>query len=232
MKVALIFRGEHIRKPEECLHDQSRKYIDALICWNNWKATLINDLKNKGNQVDIIFITYYSDLLEKLKETMNPKHVELYEKTDSLEIFEKAIDFMIKQENEYDRFLILRFDVRYRVPITSWPKWNEQGVFMVNRDVNWNSIKVYDDIVFPVDKGYCNLFKTAYYETKTYYPLRGLGTFFYQNKIPFQLMYEDGYHILEHPLHSLASKEDEPDLDNPYKGNIVVHANQFNKPQI
>jgi hypothetical protein len=48
------------------------------------------------------------------------------------------------------------------------------------------------------------------------------------NNIPFHLMYEEYYHMLGHPLHSIASLQEHPDLDNPIPGVEVEDVSIYN----
>ena len=53
---------------------------------------------------------------------------------------------------KYDRFIIIRFDIIYRIKITEWPKWNEKGLFIVNREKHWLDERLCSDFVFIDDK--------------------------------------------------------------------------------
>ena len=225
MKVALIFRGDNVRGAHS---DGNRKYIDAVICWNNWKKTLVDDLENNGHQVDIIFITYESNIIDQIKDIIDPIYIGIQEKTNQRENFGHVIDYIKSRKNKYDRYVIMRCDFRYRFPITQWPKWNETGIFLMNKDVHWPSQKLYADVLFMVDKNEIDNFELAYKNGMQEVSIHALGKYLYQNNIPFHLLYEDYYHKNDHPLQSMASLEDEPDLSNPYNGTKIIDVSQWN----
>lgn len=229
MKVALIFRGDVVRTGPA---NRNRMYVDALMCWDNWKKTLVEDLLGRGHTCETAFITYENEILIKIKEMINPKYIELHEKKTQRENFRNVIQFMKKHNAEYDRFIILRCDFRYRIPITSLQKWNETGIFLVNKDVHWPSQKLYSDAIFMVDASHVDLFQIAFkYDTRgrDYDDMHGLGSCLYENDISFHIIYDDYYHMTEHPMYAIASIETkEPDLEHPYLGNKIIDVSQWN----
>jgi len=199
------------------------------MCWDNWKKTIYDDLINNGYECDIVFITYPSEILEKIKNIIKPKYIKLNKKTSQTANFANVLTFANNHKNEYDRFVILRCDFRYRFTITKWPKWNETGMTLVNRDVHWPSQKLYSDIVFIVDVDFVDSFTNAFNSSIYGDTIHGLGQFLYNNNIPFHLMYEDYYHMNFHPLHSLGSLEDEPDLENILIMEPLLDISQWNR---
>jgi hypothetical protein len=146
----------------------------------------------------------------------------LYQQEDQQKNFKQTILFMDNNKNIYDRFIILRCDFRYNIRITEWPKWNESGIILVNKDVHWPTKKFYADVLFIVDTNSIDSFKLAFYNSLNEPGIHGLGKYLYNNSIPFHLMYEEYYHMNHHPIHSLASLDDEPNLEfkqelNPLK---------------
>ena len=225
MKVCLIFRGDNVRESHA---DQSRKYIDVLMCWDNLKKTIIDDLLNNGHAVDIAFVTYQSEIVEKIKTTINPTYIILNDKINQVENFKHVLTFMNNYKNEYDRFVILRCDFMYRFGITKWPKWEENGIILVNKDVHWPTQKLYADVIFITDSEFIDIFTNAFYSDIYYSNIHGLGRSLYNNNIPFHLMYDGYYHMNKHPLHSLASLEDEPDLNNPVVFEPITDISHWN----
>lgn len=209
MRVCIIFRGENVRDSTP-----TRNYIDAIMCWDNWKKTIYDDLINNGNECDIAFVTYPSKILQNVKDIINPKYITINNKINQTTNFKDILSFMRNHKNEYDRFVILRCDFRYRFDITKWPKWDENGIILANRDVHWPSQKLYADTVFIVDSNFVDIFSKAFYEDIFGDTIHGLGRFLYNNNISFSLMYEDYYHMNIHPLHALASLENEHDINN------------------
>jgi hypothetical protein len=228
-KIALIFRGDNVREHGH----QGRKYTDALQNWNNWKKTLVDDLYEKGYSSDIIFITYDSNIVDKIKEIIQPKCIEIHEKTaKQRNNFQQVLQFIKNNREKYDRFVIMRCDIQYRIPITTWPKWNEYGIFIVNKDVHWSTQKIYADVLFIVDNKSIDILVQAETEIDTIDPespdMHCIGKVLYLQNIPFHLMYDEYYHMYEHPLHVLIGIENEPDLDNPSQGTILTDISQWN----
>jgi hypothetical protein len=225
MKICVIFRGENVRKRHS---DRNRKYIDILMCWDNIKKTIYNDLLLNGHECDFAFVTYNSDILENIKVTIKPKHIEIHNQETQAKNFEDVISFVSQKKNEYDRFIILRCDIMYRKYITKWPKWNESGIFILNKDIHWPSQKLYSDVLFMVDSPFLDNFKNAFYFEKNDGYIHTLGKYLYINQIPFHLMYDTYYHMLQHPLCAIASLEEEPDLNIEYMGKTVLDVSQWN----
>jgi hypothetical protein len=86
MKVCVIFRGDHVR---EATH--VRKYIDILMCWDNLKKTIYDDLTNNGHECDIVFITYCSKIVEDIKNIIAPTHIEIKERINQSENFKNVL---------------------------------------------------------------------------------------------------------------------------------------------
>lgn len=225
MKVCLVFRGDTYRGPHA---DVNRKYIDILMCWDNLKKTLLDDLTNNGHEYEIAFITYPNEFIKKIIEVINPKHIKLYNKEVQSKNFGDVITFMQETKHDYDRFVILRCDFRYKIRITHWPKWEKKGIFIVNKDVTWPSSKLYADVMFMVDSYEIDTFERAHYLSVFNETIHGLGRYLYVNNIPFHLMYEDYYHMNNHPMQSLASLEDDPDIDNPIYIEPIRDVSQWN----
>jgi hypothetical protein len=214
MKVCVIFRGENVRHDTLYSRDLNRKYIDALMCWDNWKKHICDDLINNGNECDIAFVTYPSKIIEQIKTVINPKHIILNKCTTQRKNFEDVLQFM-NDHKEYDRFVILRCDFTYRFDITKWPKWEETGIFIVNRDVHWSTTKYCSDVMFIVDSKNVNTFDIAFKHSMFDDSMHGITKILYNNNIPFHLMYNEYYHMDKHPLHSMASLEDQNDIYKP-----------------
>lgn len=225
MKVCIIFRGETIRKSHE---DRNRKYIDILMCWDNLKKTLVDDLVENGHECEIVFITYPCEIIDKIKEIINPKEILLAAQEHQSKNFRDVVTYMNMNGNIYDRFVILRCDFIYRFGITKWPKWDENGIIVVNRDVHWPTQLLYSDILFIVDRNKIPEFTFAFSQTKHNNILHDIPLYLYINNIPFHLMYDSYYHMNIHPLHALASLEPDVDLDNPIYIEPIKDISQWN----
>lgn len=211
MRVCVIFRGQNLREASG-----SRRYIDALMCWANWKQSIIDDLKNNGDSVDTAFITYDSPIINEIKEIINPIHLSCFPCISQRHNFIEVLNYIKANETQYDRFVILRCDVVYKNYITKWPKWDHRGFILVNKDVNYPSKRLYADIMFIIDNNVID--KLPLIEDLIYYDntIHNFGSALEEKNIDFALMYEGYYHMDNHPIHGIASINDMPSFDKPY----------------
>lgn len=225
MKVCIIFRGHNVR-----FSDQTRRYIDILMCWNNLKKIIPDDLTQNGYDYDLVFITYQSGIINLINQVIKPKQLIQIDCNNQGENMLHINEFMKNHKNEYDRFVILRCDMMYRIPITKWPRWNENGIILTNKDVHWPTRKLYSDTIFIVDGNMIDLFTESarYSNARETAHLHYMGEYLFINNIDFHLMYDEYYHMINHPLQALASLEDTPDLDNPLLGIPVTDISQYN----
>jgi len=225
MKICIIFRGHNYR-----LSDQTRRYIDILMCWNNLKSIILDDLTKNDYEYDVNFITYPSEIVGLINEIIQPKHLIQLQCNSQGENMLHIIDFMHNYRNEYDRFIILRCDMMYRTPVTKWPKWNNNGIILTNKDVHWPTRKLYSDTIFIVDGNMIDIFTESvrYSNSRETAHLHYIGEYLFIKNIDFHLMYENYYHMIDHPLQVLASIEDTPDLNNPLPGIPVTDISQYN----
>ena len=225
MRVAFIFRGENVR---EEYADKSRKYIDAIQCYNNWNLALFNDIISSGGSYDTIFITYNSSKLDDITRVFKPSHIETMPYRNQPTNFKNVLRFISDNKHKYDRFVILRCDIMYKLRITQWPKWSESGIILVNKDVHYPRYKLFADLVFIIDSDMIDAILKIQDNIFHYETIHKLGAALELNNIPFHLMYKDYYHILEHPLHTIASIQSEPDLEKYEDGVIVTDVSQWN----
>jgi hypothetical protein len=222
MKVLFLFRGELERYKRGV-------YSTALQCLNNWKNAIFDDLTNNGVEYDIGFITYNCNHLEQTIEFLKPKIVKIIPCISPLDGFNQTVNLIKEEKDNYDRFVILRFDFMYRIKITNWPKWHETGFTVVNKDVHWPTQKLYADIIFVVDNCSTQQFFDAWLYAIERESTHYIPNYYFVNNIPFQLMYEGYYHMhINHPLHSLVTYEDEPDLNNPVTPNEIMNVSEWN----
>jgi hypothetical protein len=227
-KVLVIFRGLNVRyrKPEHAgmgtpyfNSNGEQHYINPLLGVDNWQAAIFDDLKANSIEYDVAFVTYPSDVLADLTEKIQPKYVTTEGYGNQLDNMREVANLMERVADQYDRFIIIRFDFEYRMRITKWPKWNSQGITLVNRDVSWDSTKLYADILFVVDKTHLSAWRSAINYMHSY--PHDIGKYLYENQIELNLMYDDYYNMVDHPLHSYISWEPSPNLDEPYTPIII-----------
>ena len=89
MRVAIIFRGDNVRSG-----NGPRKYVDAMMCWDNWQKTLVNDLTNNGHSCHVIFITYESLIINRIREEIKPNSFLIEERKDEYTNYWNVVKFM------------------------------------------------------------------------------------------------------------------------------------------
>jgi hypothetical protein len=223
MKVLFILVGENQRHRNAPNQPGYAGIINSTDCVDNWNATLFEDLKSNGIEYDVIFKTYQSPILEELTRRVSPVRVITDGPPRQIGHLKTAASLLLQEKNNYDRFIITRFDFQYRIKITKWPKWDHTGIILASRDVGWDANKCYHDILFVVDSCCVEKLNDAIEDATAggEYNNR-VGSYLYHNKIPFELMYEHGYHILNHPLYALKHFDAEPDIENPAPGIIIT----------
>lgn len=200
MKLCFIFRGDNLR-------NDSVQKSNALNNFSNWQETLFANLDR--DEYDIVFITYESEILEDLKKLMNPDYISLNPRLTSNHNMKNVGDYIIENQSKYDRFIICRFDVLYKIPILKWNKWNEFGIILTNRDVHWYDQFLYADCLFIIDSGFSQIFYDAIlycYNRPTL--AHEVGEYLIKNNIKFHTMYDGFYHNKGHPLYGRLVYDD------------------------
>jgi len=189
MKICFLFRGETIRGSANALNNVE-----------NWQAMLFKDLPRQD--YDITFITYESPILEMLTSFLKPKILLIKPSISQIQNMRDIADYCLENKDTYDRFIILRFDVLYRIPLLSWNIWNKPGITLVNRDAHWYDEKLYSDHVFIVDKDFTEPFRKGVYHT-TRQPHQ-VGQYLALHKVPINLMYDTFHTNKSHPLYTMS----------------------------
>ena len=187
-------------------------------CYNieNWSKTLFNDVLAAGHIYDIVFHTYESNCLEMLTSLLLPKYVELHLSISQTANCKNVAKWLREHADEYDRVVIIRFDILYRIPITQWPQWNSKGILLVNRDKHWYDERICSDFIFIADKEYVqDLAKGLEYTRRQAHQV---SQYFYRNDIPFQLMYTSYYGLQNHPLYMVKGLEPDPIVGTTFTG--------------
>ena len=205
MTICFIFRGEIFRNDRPLI---SQEVIQ------NWYETIFKHLD--PTLYKITFITYDTPLLNQLSKIFNANEVIIKPRISQLQNMNDVRDYMIKNKTNYSRFVILRFDILYRIPIVSWNKWNESGIILVSPDIHFYDERFIADWVFIVDSYRVEPFAKALslctrqpHEVTIY-----LTTQF----IPFHLMYDTYYPNETHPLYVMNQRGDPVNLSIPYSG--------------
>jgi hypothetical protein len=198
-------------------------------CYNieNWSNALFHDVRSAGHTYDIVFHTYTSNCLELLTSLLHPRYIELNLSISQTANCKNIAKWLREHVNEYDRFVILRFDILYRIPITQWPHWNSTGIILVNRDKHWLDERLCTDFVFIADaESIQDLAKGLEYTRRQAHQV---SQYFYRNDIPFHLMYSEIYGIQNHPLYLVKGVEPDPVVGTiffgiPFSDSYVVES--------
>jgi len=194
MRYCIVFRGHNQR---------SKNNMSALDNIRNWYRTIFYKLKENNIEYDIFFITYDSEILSGL----NTKETILYSdqiknQSDSCQPQKQSLLDSIKlyteSEIKYSKLIILRFDIIYKIPITEWNHFNDEGIILTNKDVHWPSHKLYSDVVFIIDNKFIFTFAEAV-ENIRHLP-HDVGKYLFENNKPLLLMYDTYHHMESHPL--------------------------------
>lgn len=216
MRILVIFRGHNVRGATHTPHE--RAYVDILKCWSNIHLSIINDLNNL-HTVDIAFITYDSEIIHLIKEIIQPKYINLFPCISQRENFREVLKFIKVNEDSYDRFIVLRCDIVYKNYITKWPKWDYKGIILLGKDVHWPTQKLYYDILFIIDSSTIDILLSLGDSIYHGENMHALGRALEINNINFKIMYDDYYHVTDHPIIDIASVNEIPVFDKPYVDN-------------
>lgn len=215
MKHLLIYRGDNVREENTTL---KRNYTDLIINWENHYKVFIEECYKNGDTCDVAIISYYSNIIPQIIEKIKPKFIFLHEKINQRTNFENVLKLMTTYKNEYDRFIISRCDISYKLPLSKWPQINKKGIFVAGKNVLWPKYRIYADTIFICDNLYINLFIEAYNfialnvcETH----LHALAEYLFRRNYNFICMYDKYYHLKDNPLTQLTSEEGLADLENP-----------------
>jgi len=199
MKICFLFRGENERF--------TRGYMNSLDNIKNWEEFLFNDVISDNNTYDIVFHTYNSNLLEMLTDILKPKYSEINESISQVVNCKNIAKWLREHKHEYDRFVIIRFDILYKIPITKWKYWHKNGLFIINRDKHWLDEKLCSDFVFISDSNTIDYLAKAFEYTRR--QAHQVSQYFYLNDIPFLILYDEVYNIHNHPLYFVRGLEEE-----------------------
>jgi hypothetical protein len=205
MTICFIFRGEIFRNDRPPL---SQEVIQ------NWYETIFKPLD--PNLYKVTFITYESPLLNQVSQILNANEVIIKPKISQLQNMNDVGDYMIKNKTKYSRFVVLRFDILYRIPIVSWNKWNESGIILVSPVVHFYDERFVADWVFIVDSYRVDSFAKALSLCKR--QPHEVTIYLTTQFIPFHLMYDNYYPNETHPLYVMNQRGDPVNLSMPYTG--------------
>lgn len=155
MKTLIVFRG-----------DYSTVANPKFIC-QNIKQNVIEPMKEKSIDVDVIFCTYPSDLnkLNTYASTLNP--VQIYFTTNGqISNFKESMSKIKNIYDQYDYILFLRFDIFYKMNIMNFNIFDKDGIIFPYKEDSQHlfaSETYYSDIVIIFSKSiFINVMDTLF----------------------------------------------------------------------
>lgn len=217
MRICLVIRGENMRT----LHG----HIDALDSLDNWRQTIFRHI-----ECDIALITYPSPNLDKLIEVLKPVYVQTSGYNCQTTNAIAAAKWMVQNKENYDRFVVIRYDIVYRISINKWPCWDKQGITLISKDPHYHSIArfrhFYIDMVFVVDSPWVEYFYRAV-DSNEPFALHHVGRDLERMGVEFNLMYDNFYNQQKNPLYVVRPKEPDPEIDDGYEGEPITDLTPF-----
>lgn len=169
MKNCLILRGHHYydkkigkhRTSEERMANSPQKF-DFRDCFSSLKRNIIDPLNNK---FDCYIATYESPIQDQFNNHINNiKEVKILSESgcSQMHTLNHAVSCI---HEEYDSYIICRFDLLYKQPITNFFNENsKEGLYCTWKETQhlWNSHKRIGDALFAIKgKKSFDLFKDA-----------------------------------------------------------------------
>jgi hypothetical protein len=159
-KLLVVFRGENKRWNGD-------RYHDVRKCIPNNKARIINSLRLMGHEVDIIFCTYDSEYINAFQSAYEPIKIYCmdYNGSSQHKNFKFTLDCIENHIDDYDKVIILRFDLLFKKNISEWPMWNQEGIMFPWKDndlASYELRKYCQEVIISIDKAWYKEFKKLY----------------------------------------------------------------------
>jgi hypothetical protein len=143
MRILIAFRGDYsvVNNP-------------SAVC-SNIKEKIIDPLRSKGDEVDILFFTYRTDMakLGIYESHLYPIHTSF---TNGGQIinFGEAMHYIKDIYDIYDYVLFLRFDIIYKMSIDKWNIFNKGITFTYKEESKelFMSHHFYGDVIISISK--------------------------------------------------------------------------------
>jgi hypothetical protein len=136
----------------------------------NIKTNILDDLQENGIEYEIVFVTYENEILSKFQQFYNIKeeNIIICKYTDRVDYvccqidnFYEVSKYIKTNKNQYDRFIILRFDIIYKIKITKWNNFYSNGIIVPNREPTYDRTLFCNDVIFIVDNPYVEIFHNS-----------------------------------------------------------------------
>lgn len=149
MKYLVIYRGKIGR------------FQDLELLYNNFINKIHNPLIINNNSVDIILTSYDNEsyIMDKYKDKFKPidTHIMKYNNSTQVDNFIFVLSTLKNYYENYDRILILRYDICYKKNIMSWDIYNKKGIFFPYKEDSKELFKNHNyvsDTIILIDKEY------------------------------------------------------------------------------
>jgi hypothetical protein len=161
-KILVVFRGENKRFNDGI-------WYDVRACIPNNKRRIIESLKQMNHDVHVYLATYRSEFLQCYIEEYNAEKIFLmdYDKSSQHLNFKFVLESIAPFANDFDKIIILRFDLLFKKDISTWPMWDKEGIMFPWKDVSlelYNLRKYCQEVIISIDSKYLNEFKDLYIE--------------------------------------------------------------------
>jgi hypothetical protein len=161
MKTAVLIRGhhhydEHLGKPNtsEIRMTNSPKQFDYRVCYNSITDNIINPIKKFDSKIDIFISTYKSKIENTLPLLDNFKDLKILDINGCSQTLtlKKGLELI---PNEYDNYLILRFDLLYKNNITNFwtPQKDDENIYLTWKETKelWDKHNRIGDALFIIN---------------------------------------------------------------------------------
>jgi hypothetical protein len=174
MNILLVFRGENLRFRNDTvkIYDNGSDWLDIRRCIPNNKVRIIESLRSAGHTVDIMFCTYESEHLTDFVDAYLPKYIHLFEHSKLYNAHHVSVsntlNSILPVHTQYDRIILLRYDLLYKKNITDWPIWYKNGVIVpwkVESDEAYERRKWCNDHIIIIDSTYFPTFNSVFQDS-------------------------------------------------------------------
>jgi hypothetical protein len=161
MRTAILIRGHHFYDQKLGKFDTSERrqetapnIFDYRICYDSIIKNIINPIINLNSKIDIYISTYKSEIDYTLKELENFKDITLLdiEGMSQMHTMKMGLDLI---KNDYDTYIILRFDLLYKKTIVSfnWNPLNNETIHLTWKETEtlWDKHNRIGDALFIIN---------------------------------------------------------------------------------
>jgi len=203
-RIAVLFRGYHYythMPPNRRPSTNPPTAFDFRRPWPHIRETVMEPLSARGN-VSVFVSTYVSDheTQAALETALRPRRI-LYHGHDAnlkqTDILADGLHLILGDNVVYDEVWIVRFDVMYKIPMSSWPAavFDAQGVVVPFRERVTH--KLLSDVLIVVRGSWYVLLKVwsavDALAKRNMIDMHTIADSYETMRIPYTTMYDEGY---------------------------------------